>query len=221
MDVDANHLAVNRTARYYTLGKWNAAIQHVWFVCHGYGQLAYYFIKNFKTLNDGQNLVVAPEALSRFYLKGFEGRIGATWMTKEDRLTEINDYVNYLDLLYEKVFTHIDRQQIKVHLLGFSQGAATVSRWLALGKVEVENLILWAGLWPPDLQFEVNRHKLLNAKTYLVYGNDDPFRDEKKIRERKAIVEQEGVAYEEITFEGEHNIPEAPLRQVAERCWGD
>ena len=209
-----HHLPVQRTARYVTLGNLDENTRHVWFVCHGYGQLATYFIKNFKVLDDGRNFVVAPEGLSRFYLKGFEGRIGATWMTKEDRLTEINDYVAYLDQLYDKVFENTAREQVKVHLLGFSQGAATVSRWIALGKVILDSWILWAGLFPPDLDFEINREKLLNARTFLVYGDDDPFRDEDKIKERHRIVENEGLQYETIHFKGNHEIPEAALKYL-------
>ena len=208
------HFPVQRTARYCTLGQLSDDTRHVWFVCHGYGQLATYFIKNFEVLDDGKNYIVAPEALSRFYLKGFEGRVGATWMTKEDRLTEINDYVQYLDQLYDAVFEQIPRGQVNVHLLGFSQGAATVSRWIALGKVRLESWILWAGLFPYDLKFEVNREKLLNAETFLVYGDQDEFKDDAKVHERHQLVENEGLAYETLQFNGRHEIPSEALLKL-------
>ena len=65
--MEKHHLKVSRTARYFTLGELNEQTKNVWFVCHGYGQLAEYFIRNFEAINDGENLIVAPEALSRFY----------------------------------------------------------------------------------------------------------------------------------------------------------
>jgi len=37
------HLTVARTARYYQLGELSSATKQIWFVCHGYGQLAEYF----------------------------------------------------------------------------------------------------------------------------------------------------------------------------------
>ncbi len=63
-----HHISVTRTARYYTLGEISRGVAEVWFVCHGYGQLAERFIRHFAALDDGTRLVVAPEALGRFYL---------------------------------------------------------------------------------------------------------------------------------------------------------
>ncbi|NIP78275.1 MAG: phospholipase, partial [Gemmatimonadetes bacterium] len=81
--------------------------REVWFVLHGYGQLAERFVRRFDALpgvRDGMRAVVAPEALSRFYVEeevtgphGPESRVGATWMTRADREHEIRDYVEYLD----------------------------------------------------------------------------------------------------------------------------
>ncbi len=104
-----NHLKITKTARYYTLGELNDQTENVWFVIHGYGQLAEFFIKKFNVLNDGKTLIIAPEALSKFYLKEFTGRVGATWMTREDREHEIEDYINYLNTLYDTVLKNIDR----------------------------------------------------------------------------------------------------------------
>ena len=101
---------MQRTARYYTLGGGSAAPRDVWFVLHGYGQLAGDFIRYFSDLAADDSLVVAPEAMNRFYLVTTETSapardrpVGATWMTREDRDSEIADYVEYLDALYDEV----------------------------------------------------------------------------------------------------------------------
>ena len=92
-----HHLAVNRTARYHTLGEPSAALRQVWFVLHGHAQLSAFFIRHFAVLDDGTRLIVAPEALDRFYVDrttftgAGQARVAATWMTKEDRLAEIAD----------------------------------------------------------------------------------------------------------------------------------
>src|SRR5712691_3738407 len=96
------HIGVTRTARYFTLGGSPREVAEVWFVCHGYGQLAGRFLRHFEPLAGGTRLLVAPEALSRFYVEDTtvparERKVGATWMTREDRLSEIDDYVRYLD----------------------------------------------------------------------------------------------------------------------------
>ena len=60
------NISITKTARYFILGDASEKIEEVWFVCHGYAQLANYFIKNFEVLDNGKNLIVAPEGLSRF-----------------------------------------------------------------------------------------------------------------------------------------------------------
>ena len=50
-EVSEHHLSVARTARYYTLGEPGAT--EVWFVCHGYGQLAGRFLRRFEPIADG------------------------------------------------------------------------------------------------------------------------------------------------------------------------
>src|SRR5256885_14142400 len=129
-----------RTARYFTVGSLRGAGE-VWFACHGYGQLASRFLEKLRVLDDGTRFLVAPEGLSRFYLSESptERRVGASWMTREDRLAEIEDYVRFLDAVYADVLGLIDRSQMTVHALGYSQGAATASRWAAMGKARIDH----------------------------------------------------------------------------------
>src|ERR1051325_8249497 len=116
-------IRIEKTARYFILG--DAGASSVWCVCHGYAQLASYFIKNFEPLNNGDNMIVAPEGLHRFYWQGYSGRVVASWMTKEDRLDDINDYVNFLDEVHNDVMKEFKGKKVKVNVLGFSQGVAT------------------------------------------------------------------------------------------------
>lgn len=210
-----HHFQIPKTARYYTHGSFNEQTTNVWVVCHGYGQLAGYFLKNFENLDPNQHVVFAPEGLSRFYLKGFEGRIGATWMTKEDRLADIDDYVNYLDELHQEVIKPYLSENIRYNVLGFSQGAATVSRWLTLGRyAPADNLILWAGLFPPDLPFDHHLERLKSLNIFLVHGQDDPYMTEEKLNERTQMVEEQGITYHTKTFDGEHRVPHWALREL-------
>ena len=81
--MEEHNIKIEKTARYYSLGDFNEKTEAVWIVCHGYAQLASDFIKDFEPLANETTVIIAPEALSRFYTKGFFGKVGATWMTKE------------------------------------------------------------------------------------------------------------------------------------------
>src|SRR5437763_687904 len=101
-------IEVPRSARYFLLGDRPGDVEEIWFVLHGIGQLASAFIAYFADLDDGRRMVVAPEALNRYYtapisVPSSERPVGATWMTKEDRDAEIRDYTRYLDLVHQRV----------------------------------------------------------------------------------------------------------------------
>lgn len=216
--MEEHHLPVPRTARYYTLGAVSTAVSEVWFVCHGYGQLAGRFLRHFAPLDDGTRLLVAPEGLSRFYLAEAgepHEKVGATWMTREDRLTEINDYVNYLDALYAEVFRRVERAGVRVHVLGFSQGTATVCRWVAFGAAGVDRVVLWGGEVPPDLDLAAARERLAPTRPIVVVGRGDEFITPKILARDAERLRAHGIPYRLVTFEGGHEIPEPVLREVA------
>lgn len=209
-------LTVPRTARYYTLGTPSDAIRDLWLVCHGYGQLGRYFVRHFSSLDDGKTLVVAPEALSRFYLDGFAGRVGATWMTKEDRLSEIADQAKYLNLLLAEQLQQLP-QGVRVTVLGFSQGGATICRWLATGKVPVHRLVLWAASFPEDIDFEAGQAAFQQLPVAVVYGTQDEFITPEGLEKKQALMAQSGIRPQLFTFEGGHTIHAETLARVHER----
>ncbi|WP_162051996.1 alpha/beta hydrolase [Pontibacter pamirensis] len=211
-----HQLIVPRTARYYTLGTPSDDIQHLWIVCHGYGQLGRFFLRHFSGLDDGKTLVVAPEALSRFYLDGFSGRVGATWMTKEDRLSEIEDQAAYLSLLLTEQLRQLP-QDVQVTVLGFSQGGATVCRWLATGQVPVQRLVLWAASFPEDIAFEAGKAAFQDLPVAVVYGTQDEFITAEKLEQKKQLMSQLGIVPQVYTFDGGHTIHPETLSKVNKR----
>lgn len=216
-----HHLEVKRTARYYTLGTPSRETSEVWFVLHGFGQLAGYFIRNFSVLDDGRRLVVAPEALSRFYLgevdgrTGRDSRVGATWMTREDRLAEIGDYVGYLDALYEEVFRTADRSRVKAVVLGFSQGSETACRWVSRGRASLDHFVLWAGKLAPELDSDADFERLRRLRVSVVFGRDDPFGDSPMLGEMEGRLRGRAVPYRLIRFDGGHELDPPTLAALA------
>ena len=223
-----HHLDVPRTARYHTLGDAGARTEQVWFVCHGYRQLAARFLTRFRGLDDGTRLIVAPEGLSRFYVDlsparhGPEHRVGAAWMTREDRLAEIADYVRYLDRLAGVVLPRVDvlrseggQAPSSRIVLGFSQGVHTVSRWAAAGAVKADRLILWGAYLPHDLDMEKAAPVLRKSRLTLVHGDTDPAVDEDRHRFQEERLEEWRIPYESITHPGGHDVDRAVLAELA------
>lgn len=215
-----HHLKTPRSARYFTLGDTATAPAEIWVVCHGYGQLAERFVQRFEALDDGSRLVVAPEALSRFYVAGSglepDSRVGASWMTREDRLLEMEDYIGYLDAVCGEVRARLGASNAKLVALGFSQGTATAARWAMRGRSGVDRLVLWAGLLPPDVEPAVEAARLSALGLTLVAGETDDY-VMKGLEAQKAALEGAGVRYRLVTFKGGHSIEAAALRELTGR----
>lgn len=201
--------------RYEVIGSPGPDIEQMWFVCHGHGQLAKYFIKKFESLNDGKHLIIAPEGLFRYYLDGFTGRVGATWMTKEDRVSDIQNYLTFLSSVYDQVRSKL-KPEVKVTLLGFSQGAATISRFATQTDVAFDRLVLWAGIFPPDLPPLESERKLSDKTCVLVYGENDQYLTEDRIKEQEGIASKINVTPHVLTFEGEHELNESVILQISQ-----
>jgi predicted esterase len=220
--IEESHIAVTRTARYYTLGGDVHSPREIWFVCHGYGQLAASFARHFEPLEDGTRLVVVPEALSRFYFgdprrpHGADSMVGATWMTREDREREIEDHVRYLDTLFAHVRAQRGRARARVTVLGFSQGVATVCRWLARGTARADRLVVWSGKLPPDAFPLAPTSPLRAATVTMVVGTTDEYITPLVASEQEALLRSEKVAYDVRRFDGGHTIDPGVLRALAD-----
>jgi len=213
------HLEVTRTARYCTLGEGTAPHEDVWFVLHGYKQLARRFLRRFVPLDDGTRLIVAPEALSRFYVSDEPGRhgpasvVGATWMTREERDSEIRDYVAYLDRLAAAVL----RGDERVTVLGFSQGVATAARWVTYGSLRPARIVAWADVLPPDLDLARAAAALADTELVLVRGRSDRSVGEERAREEVARLTAARIAYRAVAYDGGHDIDAETLGALAAR----
>ena len=215
METREHHIEIHRTARYFTAGHQRRNLKQVWFVCHGYGQLAEEFIQYFAVLDDGTRLIVAPEGLSRFYREGTHREVGASWMTREDRLNEIDDYVAYLEALYTQIFERVDRDSAEVFVLGFSQGVATAARWVAHGTVHAEHLVLWAELVPPEFRSREGFRRLRALDLTLVRGTHDKLVTSGHLAEQRERLEAHGITAHELSFNGGHRLDKETLLAIA------
>jgi len=209
--MEKHEIEIKTKARFFTLGDLNEETEEVWIVLHGYGQLANRFLKKFESIDNGKRLIVAPEGLSRFYWKGFSGNVVASWMTKEDRLDDIDNYVNYLDTVYKQI---IGDKKIKVRLLGFSQGTATACRWAIHGDSKIDQLIMWAGAFPEDVNYFENSDFFNKLDIKFLVGNEDRMFTKEQIKAHRDMIVEKGVDFEYLEFEGDHNIYDQPLLEL-------
>lgn len=213
--MQSHHLTVQRTARYYTLGEPGPQTRYCWLACHGYAQLAGLFIRKFESILDPATLVIAPEGLSRFYWQGMGGSVGASWMTKEDRLAEIDDHCFYLQTLYEKYTAQIPANA-KIILAGFSQGCATVLRWMVRCQPRFDHLVLWAGNLPDDIDYQAYRDYFEGKSIHYIYGLSDEYITPERSEQLMGMLRNSGMRVNIHTFDGKHELDRDTLVKWAD-----
>ncbi|PAP78574.1 alpha/beta hydrolase [Rubrivirga marina] len=218
-------IAAVKTARYAVLGPEDGPPNEVWMACHGYGQLVTHWARHFHALERPGRLVVVPEALNRFYVGEIgarDRRVGASWMTREEREADIEDVVRYLDDVFVAACARadVDPQTVPLTAFGFSQGTASVVRWLALSPLisrrptRAARVILWGGGMPHDLDLGAHADWLAEAGVTLVAGDRDGFATPARVMEQEARLKAAGVPVETVSFAGEHRLNERVLREV-------
>ncbi len=209
------NISTSKKARYFLSQHPHSEIDQVWIVLHGYGQLANSFLNWFKPVFSKNILIISPEGLHRFYWKGFNGKVAAAWMTKEDRVDDINDYINYLDNLIDQIKPQLSKK-IFYHLLGFSQGAATACRWVNAGNTKFNSLTLWAGSFPEDIDCinKMNIFNTLNTKIFI--GDNDEFYNEKIIEKEIKKLNDHKMNFKIQRYKGIHKIENLPLIKLKE-----
>lgn len=213
--MQAHQLKIHKTAHYYTIGEIGPHIKKLWIACHGYGQLASKLIYKFEEIDDGETLIVAPEGLSRFYFGGgVTGKVAASWMTSGDRLVEIEDYCNWLDTIYN-LFTSQLPSDIQINLFGFSQGVATIVRWVHARQPYFHNLIPWAGRIPEDISYLHLKEYLQDKRIVYVYGTKDQFLSDKLLEVQNQFIKEQELRLETVTFEDRHIVHRPTLKMVS------
>ena len=204
--IQTHSISTPKTARIVTHGTLTEKTKLIWIVTHGYGFLAEFFIKKFEELNPEEHYIIVPEALNRFYLKDMSGRVGASWMTTEDRESEIKDYIKYLDKVYETLILQTDA---KIVGLGFSQGAATIARWAVKTHNRLNRIVFWGGNIPNDCLNDIDQ--LNSMSPYLLVGDEDEFITKEVYEKVLKDLDNAGLTFSHIFYKGGHAILTEPL----------
>jgi len=212
--IGKHSVTVSRTARYFTLNPITPATKRIWLVFHGYGQLGQYFIRHFSHLDPQENAIIALEGLSRFYVEGLTGRVGASWMTSEDREDEITDQSSYVNTVLRELGI-VPSSEKRLTVLGFSQGTATAIRWMVTNGIRARQLVIWAGSLPHDVTSEQLRETLSSCKVDFCIGTQDEFINKEKVEEKMVELKKLLPQLQVHWFEGKHTLHPETLLKVA------
>jgi predicted esterase len=215
---------VTRTARVLTLGPaLGATARELWIVLHGYGMTAAEILAQVAVLDDGTRRIVAPEALSRFYTRPIEERVkqrsadqhvGASWMTREARDADIADNQAYLLAVYERERAAQGSAALPLTVLGFSQSAATTSRWLASADAPVARHLVWGAMLAHDVPLDP-ASPLRRGETVWVLGSRDQFVTSALLEAEQARLAAADFPHRLVRFDGGHRLDDETLRALA------
>lgn len=212
-----HYFKTEKTARVVIEGEVNPQLKSVWLIAHGYGHLASYFINKLKPISNSENLIIVPEGLHRYYLNGISGRVGASWMTKEERESDIEDYCTYLDKVYQTYILPLGKDVV-INAMGFSQGGATICRWAAKTQYRIDNLIVWGSVIPDDMKWESVLDKINYCNWFYVAGDKDEYLTAEQQNAQLETLRKYGINPEPIFYEGGHDILENPLMLLTQKC---
>lgn len=187
--------------------------KEIWLVVHGYGQLAEFFIRKFKSYFSPERLFIAPEGTNYNYLEGFQGRVGANWMTKHERETAIENNHRLLDKLIDSLLEKYTEKP-KIKILGFSQGAATATRWASQWKGNIDTFVLWSGGFALDLNLDAANEAFAKTELLLVLGEKDDLINPESIQKQEALILSLGKAVKRMTFDGGHELDTEVLGKI-------
>ncbi|NJB69643.1 putative esterase [Saonia flava] len=204
METSEKQITYTSTNSYSYLNGLSEKTKNVWLVFHGIGYLSRYFLKYFNELPSEENYIIAPQAPSKYYLNNQYKHVGASWLTKESTVQEMENLHGYINAVFkaEKIPPHCN-----LIVFGFSQGVSIASRWVAKNKIECNQLILYAGGIPNELTS--SDFDFLEEKTSVtvIMGDKDEYLTEERLRTEKQKIEIlfKGKA-KQITFDGGHEV---------------
>lgn len=208
-------VAYEHTAFYRTSHVLKGTEKEIVFALHGYGQLSEFFMAKLEPLFH-DHLVVVPEATNYSYLKGYTGRVGANWMTSHEREIAIANNHRFLNTVLETLM-HKFVERPRITVLGFSQGAATASRWVSQLALPIDRLVLWSGGFAHDLALEPFGNQVQDAEVVLVWGDKDEMLTPEAFQKQDELIKQIPVKVKKIQFDGGHELDKSTLVQLFAR----
>ncbi len=180
-----NQVSYTHTNTYSTLNNFTPKTKTVWIAFHGLGYLSKYFIKYFDGLDKTENYIIAPQAPSKYYQDKKFKYVGASWLTKEKTDLEKKNVLNYIDAVWTTEKQKWQGQNIRLILVGYSQGVSIITRWAASQKIQCDYLLLHSGAIPDELTSADFEYLSPETPVTYLYGNNDEYINEARKTEQQ------------------------------------
>ncbi|WP_347372687.1 esterase [Aequorivita sp. Q41] len=207
---EASYKTINS---YSTLNDFTEKTKNIWMVFHGMGYLSNYFIRYFSELNPEENYIIAPQAPSKYYQDKAFKYVGASWLTRENTKTEIQNVLRYVDEVFKK---ETSKAMPKLIVLGYSQGVSIATRWVASRKIQCDTLILHSGGIPNELK--PSDFEFLKQSTSVIYsyGDKDQYitearKTEEQLKGSKLFKDRLNIE----VFDGVHEVNKEFLMRIS------
>jgi predicted esterase len=205
-------MVVSRHARVGIVGD-PAQATEAWLLLHGHGMLARGMLHWFRPAAAPHRLLVAPEALSRFYvqLSGAKRAVGASWVTREDFDHDRDDVFQYI----ERAVREVVPASIPLDIHGFSQGVSVGTRWAIGTSRPVRQIVCWAGAIPDDVTGAGLRASISHEVLDLVVGDQDDRVPPERVVADGQRLRAEGMPTMVHRFAGGHTVDPGLLAEFA------
>lgn len=203
MNSQEKEITYKTSNSYSTLNSLTKRTKTVWFVCHGMGYLSRYFLKYFKDLYPEENYIIAPQAPSKYYIQP-KMHVGANWLTRNETKAGMENILSYFDAVFKAEAIPKD---VKLIVLGYSQGVSVAMRYMAKRHIQCSQLVLHSGGIPKELTVEDFKYLSKDTKVKLIYGTEDEYLDTTRIELESAKAKTLfGNRITVLPFEGKHVV---------------
>ena len=134
-------------------------------------------------------------------------------MTSHERETAIENNNYYLNEILESVLMKY-RNKPSLKIFGFSQGAATATRWVSQLPIQTDKLVLWSGGFAHDLNVSKAGEKLRNTDVVVVLGNTDPLLTPESIQKQDEFIASLPFEVRRLQFNGGHDLDLPLMRSI-------
>ncbi|HYN09885.1 MAG TPA: hypothetical protein VES67_21050 [Vicinamibacterales bacterium] len=166
---------------------------------HGYGQSADDMLADVQRVPAIERWrLVVPQALHRFYTRD-QQRIVASWMTREDRDLGIQDNLEYV----ARVIDRIGGGASPLVCLGFSQGASMAYRAAVLGRHPVSGVIALGGDIPPEVRAATVADGRSWPEVLIGAGERDTWFNPRLDGELTFLMSR-GISHQVVRYDGAH-----------------
>ncbi len=211
---------VLRPVRVLRSGDFGPALRALWVALHGYGETAAMMAARVRWPAAPRRAWCFPEAPHRFYVTGGQPArahadlpVGASWMTRDLRDADIAANLAYLDTVVERA---APPAAAALHVIGFSQGAATATRWAAARAAAGSppaSLTVWGALLPPELPLGPGA-ALAAVPLTLVCGTRDRWIAEDRFVAEVDRLRHAGHPVRVLRFDGGHRFDDHTVQSL-------